>query len=404
VSPRRNVINLTWLSTGGLAGFLIWLGLAAIVFGVVAVLSGRLARAALSGRRTAGAVVGSGLVALIVGAALAPGATPPLTTAPSADVAAASVTPTPAPSRIPKRGTALAVGAALAVKGRAPRTGYDRADYGPTWTDDTPVADGHNGCDTRNDILRRDLDPVTVRAGTNGCLVVSGTLTDPYTGRRIGFVRGVTTSTAIQIDHVVALGDSWQKGAQSWTRETRIAFANDPLNLLAVKGSANESKGDGDTATWLPPDKSIRCTYVARQISVKAKYRLWTTSAEQAAMERVLTACPDQPIVTAEQSIRRTSSSAHVATSPTPTPTPTTSARPSRKPTRTPTSPTPRAPARSFDNCTDMHTVYPHGVGLPDAHDHTSGNPVTDFVRSTALYDANSGSDRDGDFVACESH
>jgi len=247
---------------------------------------------------------------------------------------------------------------------------------------------------------------VTVRAGTNGCLVVSGTLADPYTGAQIAFTRGVGTSTAVQIDHVVALSDSWQKGAQSWTQDKRTAFANDPLNLLAVKGSVNESKSDGDTATWLPPNKAIRCVYVARQVSVKAKYRLWTTSAEQTAMERVLTGCPNQLLVTAKQSTHRNASTAEVAATPKPKPAPKPkpSPKPSPKPPPAPAPAPATATAHSFENRTGMRRVYPHGVGLPGAHDQTSGEAVTNFVRSTALYDANSGSDRDGDGIACEAH
>jgi Protein of unknown function (DUF1524)/Excalibur calcium-binding domain len=241
---------------------------------------------------------------------------------------------------------------------------------------------------------------VTVRSGTNGCLVVSGTLTDPYTGTQIAFTRGVGTSTAVQIDHVVALSDSWQKGAQAWTQDRRTAFANDPLNLLAVKGSVNESKGDGDTATWLPPNKTIRCVYVARQVSVKAKYGLWTTSAEQVAMERVLTSCPNQLLITAKQATQRTAATAHVAATPKPKPAPKPKPKPSPKPIPEPPPPA----AHTFANCTDMHTVYPHGVGRPGAHDQTSGTPVTNFRVSTSLYEANSGSDRDGDNIACEAH
>jgi hypothetical protein len=121
-------------------------------------------------------------------------------------------------------------------------------------------------------------------------------LRDPYSGQSILFVRGVGTSLAVQIDHVVALGDAWQKGAPSLTLERRTAMANDPLELLAVKGAVNLQKGDGDAATWLPPRKSYRCAYVARQVAVKAKYRLWVTSAERDAMVRVLSTCPRQPL------------------------------------------------------------------------------------------------------------
>ena len=179
----------------------------------------------------------------------------------------------------------------LAVKGRAPKTGYKRTQFGKAWADVD-----HNGCDTRNDILNRDLSDVTYKSGTHDCVVKTGTLQDPYTGKSIAFKRGQKTSTAVQIDHVVALSDAWQKGAQKLSSEQRTALANDPYNLLAVQGKANQKKSDGDAATWLPSNKSFRCEYVARQIGVKHKYALWVTKAEKAAMERVLTSCPTQTI------------------------------------------------------------------------------------------------------------
>lgn len=153
-----------------------------------------------------------------------------------------------------------------------------------------------NGCDTRNDILRRDLVDVAVKPGTGGCKVQRGTLHGPYTGSTIAFVSGQDTSSAVQIDHVVALSDAWQKGARSLDADDRLAFANDPLNLLAVDGPTNQAKSDGDAATWLPPSRSYRCPYVARQIAVKAEYGLWVTSAEHDAMARVLADCPDQQV------------------------------------------------------------------------------------------------------------
>ncbi|SFU16590.1 DUF1524 domain-containing protein [Arthrobacter sp. ov118] len=183
---------------------------------------------------------------------------------------------------------ALAVLATLPVKGRAPKTGYSRDQFGPAWAD----AD-HNGCDTRNDMLRRDLKTIALKPGTRDCVVLSGVLNDPYTAATISFLRGNATSTAVQIDHVVALSDAWQKGAQRLSAAQRLSFANDPLNLLAVDGPANMSKSDGDAATWLPPNKSYRCDYVARQISVKSSYGLWVTQAEHDAMVRVLSDCPN---------------------------------------------------------------------------------------------------------------
>lgn len=183
--------------------------------------------------------------------------------------------------------TALAMLATLPVKGRSPKTGYDRTgQFGSAWVD---VDD--NGCDTRNDILTRDLAGA-VRSGA--CTVLRGTLREPYTGVILGFVRGNDTSALVQIDHVVALSNAWQTGAQRLTPAERVAFANDPLNLLAVDGSANAQKGDGDAATWLPPAKSFRCAYIARQISVKAAYELWVTRPEKDAMARVLSTCPDE--------------------------------------------------------------------------------------------------------------
>jgi hypothetical protein len=188
-------------------------------------------------------------------------------------------------------GTALAAIAGLEVKGRAPKTGYDRDAFAYRAYDQD-----RNGCDVRNDILRRDLVDLVIGAGTNGCVVDSGTLHDPYSGATMSFTQGSETSGEVQIDHVVALSDAWQKGAQSWDAATLREFGNDPLNLLAVDGPLNAQKGDGDTATWLPPDKAYRCEYVARQVAVKAEYDLWVTGAERDAMVRELAPCPDQPL------------------------------------------------------------------------------------------------------------
>ena len=174
----------------------------------------------------------------------------------------------------------------LAVKGRAPKTGYTRAQFGQTWADVD-----RNGCDTRNDILKRDLTDVVFRQGTRNCVVESGTLIDPYSGATINFVKGVKSSMEVQIDHVVALSNAWQTGAFKLSLERRTEFANDPENLLAVQGRLNSQKGDGDAATWLPPLKKYRCTYVSKQISIKAKYNLWVTTPEKAAMKNILAKC-----------------------------------------------------------------------------------------------------------------
>lgn len=175
--------------------------------------------------------------------------------------------------------------AALPTKGRAPKTGYKRSQFGDGWAK-------AGGCDTRNVILRRDLTNAVL--GDDNCKVQAGALSDPYTGQRIAFKRGANSSGAVQIDHVVALSNAWQTGAQQLSSEQRISLANDPLELLAVDGPANQQKGDGDAATWLPSNKPFRCQYIARQIAVKKKYSLWVTPPERTAMERILASCPEQ--------------------------------------------------------------------------------------------------------------
>jgi hypothetical protein len=179
--------------------------------------------------------------------------------------------------------------ASLRVAGRAPMTGYDRDRFGQAWLD----AD-RNGCDTRNDMLRRDLQSITVKAGTHGCVVLAGVLVDPYTRMRIDFVRD--ESYSVDIDHVVALGNAWASGAWKLDVRRRAALANDPLNLLAVDAGANRSKADSDAASWLPPNKAYRCAYVARQIAVKTKYRLAVTPSEKAQIARQLATCPGRPV------------------------------------------------------------------------------------------------------------
>ncbi|HBO64785.1 TPA: calcium-binding protein [Candidatus Saccharibacteria bacterium] len=169
--------------------------------------------------------------------------------------------------------------AKLEVKGRAPKTGYSRDQFGGGWAK-------IQGCSTRDIILYRDLTNVVL---DDECRVTSGVLHDPYTGETISFSNH--TASEVQIDHVVALSDAWQKGAQQLSVEERKQLANDPLELLAVEGAANQTKGDGDAATWLPKNKAFRCEYIERQVDVKIKYALWVTEAEKQAMERVLATC-----------------------------------------------------------------------------------------------------------------
>ena len=284
---------------------------------------------------------------------------------------------------------ALELLATLETKGRAPKTGYSRDEFGAPWTD----ADG-NGCDTRNDILRRDLDGA--RRGGD-CRVNSGTLVDPYTGKTFEFERGTHTSGLVHIDHVVSLSDAWQKGAQALTPLQRVTFANDPMNLLAVEADVNIKKGAGDAATWLPPQRGFRCEYVSIQISVKATYGLWVTKAERAAMERILTDCPDQsaltskfapkpkpsPSATPKPSVTPRATPAP-APKPAPTSTPKPAPAPTPKPTQAPAPPPPPAPVEVYyQNCAAARAagVTPIYIGPPGYGRHL---------------------DRDGDGIACE--
>jgi hypothetical protein len=203
------------------------------------------------------------------------------------ETATPTQTTTPAPAVSSQAISALA---ALPIKGRAPKTGYDRDLFASDW-------DYSFGCDMRNKILRRDFSEFVFRSGSS-CIIETGVLFDPYTAQTINFVRGVGTSSEVQIDHVVAVSDAWQKGAQQLTSNQRYAFYNDPLNLLAVSGSANSQKSDSDAASWLPANKAFRCDFVARQIAVKLSYNLWVTQAEYDSMYRVLETCPNQALPT----------------------------------------------------------------------------------------------------------
>jgi hypothetical protein len=313
--------------SSGIGGVLLFLAISAALTGLYVLLTGRRSWAWLPAKRKAGGVALAVSFALFLAGGLAMPKVPAAERAAAASASTASAaaakaspttssrtTPSSAPTTLetgapldpetaavvaqgavvapnpqpPYATKALALLATLPVKGRAPKTGYDRALFGQAWADVD-----RNGCDTRNDTLTRDLTAVTY-VNSVPCKVKSGTLADPYTGTSISFLRGQATSTAVQIDHVVALSDAWQKGAQQQTTEQRTAFANDPLNLQATDGPTNMKKGDGDAATWLPPNKSFRCQYVARQVSVKATYGLWVTQAEHDAMARVLEDCPGQ--------------------------------------------------------------------------------------------------------------
>ncbi|WP_336794365.1 HNH endonuclease family protein [Gordonia malaquae] len=205
-------------------------------------------------------------------------ALPPASDLPSVAPEATSAAPT-------AEAPPMAILESLPVRGKAPETGYDRrGSFGPPWTDDVTVQGGHNGCDTKSDIRRRDLVEVTIKPGTHGCKVTAGILHDKYTGTVVPFDK-------INIEHIVALKNAWITGAQNISAARRQDLANDPINLLAVDGKTNQSKGDKSADAWLPPNKAFRCEYITRQVLVKKRYDLWVTASEKSAMARVLAGC-----------------------------------------------------------------------------------------------------------------
>jgi hypothetical protein len=191
-------------------------------------------------------------------------------------------------------GTALGLLGTLEVKPEDKSVTYNRELFGEPWED----VDG-NGCDTRNDMLMRDLDNITVAA--DECKVLKGTLIDPYSGKPIDFDRSKGGGGGLDIDHVIALSAAFSTGASSWPAEKRLQFANDPLNLITSASGPNRAKGDKDASEWLPAtagNPAFNCRYVARQVAVKAKYGSWITPAESKAMKVVLDTCPNEPVPT----------------------------------------------------------------------------------------------------------
>jgi Protein of unknown function (DUF1524) len=170
---------------------------------------------------------------------------------------------------------------------------YRRDAFGDTWTDDNPAPGGHNGCDTRNDILDRDLvDKMYVSIKRCPNAVASGTLHDPYTNATVPFVRGAQVGAAVQIDHIVPLALAWDLGARSWTDDMRVRFANDPGNLLAVDGPANQDKGDKEPATWMPPNHAFWCQYAVQFANVLRGYGLAVDAPSAAVLRDAAATCP----------------------------------------------------------------------------------------------------------------
>jgi Protein of unknown function (DUF1524) len=170
---------------------------------------------------------------------------------------------------------------------------YRRDAFGETWTDDNPAPGGHNGCDTRNDILDRDLvDKTYVSIKRCPKAVATGTLHDPYTSATVAFVRGAQVGAAVQIDHIVPLALAWDLGARNWTDDMRVRFANDPANLLAVDGPANQDKGDHEPAVWMPPNHAFWCQYAMQFVAVLRGYGLPVDAPSVTVLRDAAATCP----------------------------------------------------------------------------------------------------------------
>jgi len=170
---------------------------------------------------------------------------------------------------------------------------YRRVAFGDSWTDDNPAPGGHNGCDTRNDILDRDLVEktyVSIKRCPNA--VAAGTLHDPYTNEVVVFTRGNRIGASVQIDHIVPLALAWDLGARDWPEGLRVRFANDPANLLAVAGEPNQDKSDSEPALWMPPNEAFRCQYAVQFIAVLRGYDLPIDVASATVLRDAAATCP----------------------------------------------------------------------------------------------------------------
>lgn len=186
--------------------------------------------------------------------------------------------------------------AAPHVGDRVKHPGYDRecgtgrgCVFGPAWSDDVDVKFGHNGCDTRNDVLRDRASEFAVKSGTGGCVIASGVVEDFYTGERMEFVRG--PGNRVQIDHVVPLAAAWDLGANDWSQQQRVNFANDPANLVIATGSLNASKSDQTPGEWLPANQRAACSYVERYKAVASSYGIAVTVDDRNAIDQASERC-----------------------------------------------------------------------------------------------------------------
>jgi hypothetical protein len=189
-------------------------------------------------------------------------------------------------------GTDIVAGVTV-IPSRIRGNDYRRDAFGDSWDDDNDAPGGRNGCDTRNDILDRDLiDKAYVAISRCPTAVATGILRDPYTSATIAFVRGNQTGAVVQIDHLVPLAYAWDMGARNWTDDMRLRFANDPANLLAVDGPSNQDKGDSEPAQWMPPNEAFHCQYAMQFVAVLRGYGLAVDAPSVPALQQAAQTCP----------------------------------------------------------------------------------------------------------------
>lgn len=142
-----------------------------------------------------------------------------------------------------------------------------------------------NGCDTRDDVLARDLGDVH-RDGS--CTVTSGTLRDPYTGRTVRYRRDHPGT--VRVEHVVPLPVAWRSGASDWDQAERTRFANDADTLVAVAARTARDRGERPPDRWRPA-RRYQCAFAQRYVTVAHDYDLTVTKAQHDALDTMLGGC-----------------------------------------------------------------------------------------------------------------
>lgn len=155
---------------------------------------------------------------------------------------------------------------ALEQKGSLNRLNeYRREHFGSGWAD----IDGDCQNSRHEALIAQSTGQVTFN-DQRKCMIKTGRWISMYSGMVIH------DATAIDIDHVVPLKWAWDHGANNWTKERRVEFANDPANLLAVEASLNRQKGAKGPDEWQPPTN--QCQYLSRFRRIAVKYNLPTGS------------------------------------------------------------------------------------------------------------------------------